>query len=181
MNQNRYSLNVYSLRVNESAPLPNGEKINGPDRARQILSVYFSEHRDDREHMIALALTNQLEILGIVKVAEGGSATTIVDPKVLFRTLMVSGACPFVLGHNHPSGHPYPSPEDLALTKRIRQCGELLNLQCLDHFIFGDGTNHVVSMAESHPSVFTPDRREKEEENNEKPEDYKKVGLPIIP
>ena len=115
MNQNRYSLNVYSLRVNETAPLPNGEKINGPDRARQILSVYFSEHRDDREHMIALALTNQLEILGIVKVAEGGSGTTIVDPKVLFRALMVSGACKFVLGHNHPSGHPYPSPEDLAL------------------------------------------------------------------
>ena len=152
----RYSLNVYSLRVNESAPLLTGEKIDRPDRARQFLSAYFSEHRDDREHIIALALTNKLEVLGIVKVAEGGASTTIVDPKVLFRTLMVSGACTFILAHNHPSGDPTPSQEDLNLTKRIGEGGDLLGLQCLDHVIFGDGTNKAISLTETEQFPFSP-------------------------
>ena len=156
MNKNRYSLNVYSIRVNESSPLLSGEKINRPDRACQILSEYFSKHRDDREHIVALALTHKLAVIGIVKVAEGGASTAHVDPKVLFRTLLTMGACKFILAHNHPSGDPTPSPEDLNLTKRIGEGGDLLGLQCLDHVIFGDGTNKVISLTETEQFSFSP-------------------------
>jgi len=156
MNQNRYSISIYSLRVREP-DLPDAqEPVNNSEIAKRFLAPYFTEVRDDRERMIALGLTNKLAILGIVKVAEGGASLTLVDPKVLFRTLLTMGACKFILAHNHPSGDPTPSQEDLALTKRIGEGGDLLGLQCLDHVIFGDGTNKIISLTDTEQFPFSP-------------------------
>ena len=157
MKQHRYSVKIYSLRVRESDDLAQEEElVSSPEIAKRFLAAYFTELRDDRERMIALGLTSKLGILGITEVGVGGSSLTLVDPKVLFRTLLVMGACKFILAHNHPSGDPSPSREDLVLTKRIGEGGDLLGLQCLDHLIFGDGTNKVISLTETEQFPFSP-------------------------
>jgi DNA repair protein RadC len=59
------------------------------------------------------------------------------------------GATRFILAHNHPSGDPTPSKEDLRLTRQLQETGKLLELECLDHLIVGDGTGAVVSLKEN--------------------------------
>jgi len=149
MNQHRYSLKIFTLKVREEKlPLPQNP-IQSSEHAKQYLLPYFIEERDDRERIIALCLSAKYRVLGIAKISEGTSTMTIVDPKVLFRTLLCMGCCAYILAHNHPSGDPTPSQEDFALTKRLREGGELLSLQCLDHLIFGDGTNVVYSFQDN--------------------------------
>src|SRR5438552_15316190 len=123
MRQQRYAVKVYNLRVRESSP-PQGQ-ITSPEDAKDILLAYFQSCRDDREHFVALALTAQNALIGIAEISTGGASGTLVDPKVLFRTLLVIGATRFVVGHNHPSGDPKPSRDDIALTGRLREAGQI--------------------------------------------------------
>ena len=141
--QQRYAIKVYSLRVMEEN-LPQG-RTDCPDDAKKILVAYFQATRDDRERFVALALDTQNQLIGIAEIANGGVSATLVDARVLFRTLLVMGAARFILSHNHPSGIPTPSGDDIALTKKLCDAAELLDLECLDHLIMGDGTWEVVS------------------------------------
>ena len=147
LKQRRYSVKVYRLLVREADSLK-GE-IDGPESAKPIVREYFNQVRDDREHFVALALTTKSQLIGIAEISTGGTATTIVDPKVLFRTLLVMGAARFILAHNHPSSDTTPSREDYLLTKNLRDAGQLLELECLDHLIIGDGNAAVYSFAEN--------------------------------
>ena len=64
---------------------------------------------------------------------------TIADPKDVFRQAVREGATGIIVCHNHPSGDPSPSPEDIAVTKRLLEAGDVLGIRVLDHVIFGDG------------------------------------------
>ena len=133
MKGTRYSVKVFSLRVQEAGP-PQGQ-VNSSEEAKQILRAYFETVRDDRERFVALALSSKNALIGIAEVSVGGASASLVDPKVLFRTLLVRGATRFILAHNHPSGDPTPSREDLTLTRQLREGGRLLELECLDHLV----------------------------------------------
>jgi DNA repair protein RadC len=69
----------------------------------------------------------------------GGIAATVVGPGDVFRAAMLACARSIVLVHNHPSGDPAPSSEDVALTGRVRRAGEILGVELLDHVVLGDG------------------------------------------
>lgn len=73
-------------------------------------------------------------------ISKGGMNTTVVDPKMIFRTVLDQGTGGLVLCHNHPSGNPKPSQQDLALTKRLMGCAQLLDISLLDHIIVGGKT-----------------------------------------
>jgi len=77
-------------------------------------------------------------LLDIVEVARGSVAGVEVHPREVFRPLIRMAAAGGVLVHNHPSGDPTPSPEDVALTRRLRQVGELLGVPIIDHVVTGD-------------------------------------------
>lgn len=107
----RYALRVVSVRVQvEEAQ---GETFSTPDSVKPILRAYFQSIRDGRERVVAVMLNCRHSLLGITEISLGGVTVSLVNPKVLFRTLLVRGATAFVLAHNHPSGDPTPSPEDL--------------------------------------------------------------------
>ena len=147
MKGTRYSVKVFSLKVSEAGP--HQARVSSPDEAKKVLRPYFHSVRDDRERFVALGLTSRNTLIGIAEISLGGATESLVDPKVLFRTLLAMGAVRFVLAHNHPSGDPTPSREDIALTQRLRDAGRLLELECLDHLIIGDGTDAVVSLSET--------------------------------
>ena len=147
MSTTRYAVRIVSLKVQETQPPQ--ESVRNSNDATRMLGSYFGHVRDDRERMIALALNRKYGVLGIVEIALGGASATMVDPKVLFRTLLTMGASAFILAHNHPSGDPTSSPEDVALTHRLIEGGKLLDVQCVDHLIFGDGTERVVSFLDT--------------------------------
>lgn len=87
------------------------------------------------ERCVALALDAKNRIVGWHLVGKGGTSSAPVEPGAVFRTLLASGAAGLVLVHNHPSGEPSPSADDVALTERLRRAGALLGVRLLDHVI----------------------------------------------
>lgn len=68
--------------------------------------------------------------------------------QVTFKAAILSNAAAVILGHNHPSGDPFPSKEDRAITTRLHQAGQLLGIAVLDHVIIGDGSQKYFSFAD---------------------------------
>lgn len=99
-----------------------------------------------QEQFLAVGFNPRNEVLGVLEVGRGGIASALVDPVVLFSGLLLMGASAFVVAHNHPTGNPEPSIQDIALTKQLKQGGELLALRMLDHLILPSGGGEVVSM-----------------------------------
>jgi DNA repair protein RadC len=78
-------------------------------------------------------------VLGEEIVSEGSLTTSIVHPREVFLPAVRESAGAMVLVHNHPSGDPRPSDEDVAVTRRLVHAAELLGIRVLDHVIVGDG------------------------------------------
>ena len=120
-------------------------------RAGGAVEVSYILHKicpqDEQEHFLLLAMDNKMQLLGWVEVGKGTGTTCPVHPRDLFRTALVLGANAVIVGHNHPSGDPEPSADDLTLTRRLVRAGKLLGIEILDHVIIGDPGRHV-SLAE---------------------------------
>jgi DNA repair protein RadC len=86
-----------------------------------------------------LCLNAKLRVLAYHEVSRGSLDTTVVHPREVFRAAMLANAAAVILVHNHPSGDPTPSPEDVTLTQRLRAAGTLLGIDVLDHLVIGDG------------------------------------------
>jgi len=87
------------------------------------------------EEMVMLCLSRSQHVIGYFKVASGGMAGVIVDPKVIFTIALKSCAHSFILMHNHPSGNTQPSTEDEKVTDKVKNAGKLLDIKLLDHII----------------------------------------------
>ena len=107
--------------------------IRGPDDV--VALVGRKLRREQREHFLVLLLNARHEVLGKETVSIGSLNASIVHPREVFKPAVVQSAASIVLVHNHPSGDPEPSEEDVSITKRLVQCGELLGIGVLDHVI----------------------------------------------
>lgn len=98
------------------------------------------------EEVWGLLMDHGHSIRGAVRLAQGGIATAALLPMDVFRPVIAAAAPAFVLGHNHPSGDPRPSREDIDMTRRLVEAGNLLGVQLLDHIVFGRGDTHASIM-----------------------------------
>ena len=101
----------------------------------------------EREVFLVLLLDGRNRLLGELRISEGTLTAALVHPREVFAPAIRLAAAAIVLIHNHPSGDPTPSPEDVALTDRLRRAGELIGIRVLDHVVVGQG--RFVSMAEA--------------------------------
>ncbi|MCS7172204.1 MAG: DNA repair protein RadC [Armatimonadetes bacterium] len=92
----------------------------------------------EQEHFCVLLLNTRHEVVGVVETARGGLNGASVCAREVFREAVRRGAHAVILAHNHPSGNPEPSPEDIRLTERLREAGALLGIAVLDHLVIGD-------------------------------------------
>ncbi len=83
-------------------------------------------------------LDSKHRVLRTTVVASGTLNSTIVHPRDVFREAMLGAAAAIVVFHNHPSGDPSPSPEDVELTRRLRAAGVLMGIEVVDHIVLGD-------------------------------------------
>ena len=90
------------------------------------------------EEFWLLLLNRANRVVKKVKISEGGISGTVVDPKKIFQICLEQHATSIILGHNHPSGTVTPSDADNKITKKIKDCGLLLDVAILDHIIVGD-------------------------------------------
>jgi DNA repair protein RadC len=91
----------------------------------------------DREEFGVLLLNTKNALIKKCPVSRGSLNASIVEPREVFKDAIAASAASMILVHNHPSGDPTPSSEDIAITKRLVKAGELLNISVLDHIILG--------------------------------------------
>jgi len=93
----------------------------------------------DREEFLVLVLDAKNAVLGFNLVSVGTLTSSLVHPREVFKPAILGNAAALILLHNHPSGDPAPSAEDLHLTRRLREVGEVFDIKVLDHIIVGAG------------------------------------------
>ena len=111
--------------------------IQSPDDVNTIIQSYLNGV--DREHFIVLLLNQKNGIIGINTVSVGNLSSSIVHPREVFKPAIVAGAASIIVAHNHPSGDPTPSSNDIYVTTRLKEAGDILGIAVLDHVIIGDG------------------------------------------
>ncbi|MBT9142148.1 MAG: hypothetical protein DDT29_00541 [Dehalococcoidia bacterium] len=92
-----------------------------------------------REHFRVVLLDSKHKVLGIEEISIGSLNTSLVHPREVFRPAIRKACASIILLHNHPSGDPTPSREDLDVTRRLSEAGRLIGIEILDHIIIGDG------------------------------------------
>lgn len=136
------SANIYSLPrfrvslVRENRAAAPSLPISTSVTAAALLAPCFKGI--DREQFVICGLDAKHRIIGLNIVSVGSLTLSIVHPREVFKPLILMNACAAICAHNHPSGDPDPSSEDRVLTARLRQAGELLGINLLDHIILGD-------------------------------------------
>lgn len=109
------------------------KEIRGPDDV--VAFVGPKLRKEQREHFLVLLLNARHEVIGKETVSIGSLNASIVHPREVFRSAIVNSAASIIAVHNHPSGDAEPSEEDVAITKRLVQAGELIGIAVLDHVI----------------------------------------------
>ena len=145
----RYRLKVATwavVREPGQAPLP--RVLSSPEATAEVVLEWFKVNDDDREHFLVLLLNAQNRLLLVHTVSLGTQSASLVHPREVFGPALREGAASILLAHNHPSGDPTPSREDLALTRQLVDAGKLLNVPVHDHLVVGSGTWRWVSLAQ---------------------------------
>ena len=128
-----------------------GEQVrNGEDVARIFHAILAAEHplEREKEHFWCLIMDAKNRIKSIELISLGSMTAAIVHPRELFRRAIIEGAGALIIGHNHPSGDATPSREDIELTKRLREAGDILGIKLLDHIVIGNNDGPYMSLAE---------------------------------
>jgi DNA repair protein RadC len=116
-------------------------QLRVPAEAAPLLAQYIGE--TDREVFAVALLTIRHRVLGLHTVSVGCLTSSLVHPREVFKPAILAGAAALLLAHNHPSGDPEPSAEDIALTRRLVSAGQLLGIEVLDHLILGESGRFV--------------------------------------
>ena len=132
-------INIVSIKmVKESSFLYQTRQILSPNDAYEMIKEQLEGL--DREQFIIACLNTKNEPINISVVSVGTLNKAIVHPREVFKTAILSNAASIMAFHNHPSGETTPSQQDIQLTNRLYEAGELLGIKLLDHLIIGDGT-----------------------------------------
>ena len=132
-------INIVSIKmVKESSFLYQTRQILSPNDAYEMIKEQLDGL--DREQFIIACLNTKNEPTNISVVSVGSLNKAIVHPREVFKTAILSNAASIMAFHNHPSGETTPSQQDIQLTKRLYEAGELLGIKLLDHLIIGDGS-----------------------------------------
>jgi len=108
-------------------------RVDGPVDVRRLLRPLLRDA--DREMFYSLALSTKNHVLEISLVSVGSLSASIVHPREVLKPAIRRSAAAIIVSHNHPSGIPTPSPEDIEFTRRLARCGELIGIRLLDHVI----------------------------------------------
>ena len=134
-------VDIVSLKVvKESSVLYETRKISNPYDAYKLVKNFLID--SDREKFIVACLDTKNQPTNIHLVSIGSLNSAIVHPREVFKVAMLSNASNIICFHNHPSGNINPSGEDENITRRLKECGEILGIGLVDHIIVGDNDKY---------------------------------------
>lgn len=142
-NLNNYNMekslisNIAEVKIKYSSKVKASErsKISCSQDANNLIRKFWDEDMEHIETMKLILLNRANKVLGVANLSTGGSTGTICDVKVVYQYAIKSNAANIILVHNHPSGNTNPSNADKAVTKKVKDAGQLFGIQLLDHLI----------------------------------------------
>lgn len=113
------------------------KKMTSPDSVVHFARTFLKLHEQTEEYLYMICTNVKLEMTSVFELSHGNVNSSIVSVREMFQKALLANAVSIFVLHNHPSGDPSPSREDVQVTKRMVEAGELLGVQVLDHIIIG--------------------------------------------
>ena len=113
-----------------------GQRYSSPSQVSDTFQFLMNE---TKEMFLTLHLDGKNRIICMDVVSIGSLNQSIVEPRSVFQTACLSNAAALILVHQHPTGDPSPSSEDISITRRLKEAGEIMGINVLDHIIVGNG------------------------------------------
>ena len=130
------------LEKDMSVNYPGMDKtMNSPEKVARFAREFLRMHEDTEEYMYMICMNTKLVMTGVFEISHGNVNSSIVGPREVFQKALLANAVSIIMLHNHPSGNPTPSREDIMVTERLVECGKLLGVDVLDHMIIA-GSNY---------------------------------------
>jgi DNA repair protein RadC len=128
-------LPLYSTRLVRETEFtyPIRFQVAEPSEVATILQDYFRDK--DREEFLIVLLDTANTVTGLSQISVGGLSSSVVEPRQIFKTAILANAAALILAHNHPSGNPEPSQEDIKITRQLAEAGEIMDIPVHDHLI----------------------------------------------
>lgn len=137
-------INVVNVRLVKEPSLYSAEPIKTPE---DVLNAVANELKQyDREVFAIINLKTNGQIINLNVCSVGTLSASLISPREVFKSSILSNAAAFIAIHNHPSGNITPSAEDKEVTERLMACGEFLDIKMLDHIIVAGETGKMLSM-----------------------------------
>lgn len=122
------------------------ESVTSSQIGYDIIRKFYGDEIEIYESFFILLLNRSNTCIGFAKISQGGCVGTVIDVKMIAKFVVDTFATGVILAHNHPSGNLSPSPQDIALTKRIKEAMNIFEVRVMDHLILGN--NSYYSMAD---------------------------------
>lgn len=120
-------------------------RINSPEDVYR--RIYPSLREQKKESFIELCLDTKNQIIKEETISVGSLNANVVHPREVFKTALAESAAHIIIVHNHPSGDPAPSREDIEITKKLVEAGKIIGIEVLDHVIIGEGRHFSMKEA----------------------------------
>ncbi|MGR3318771.1 MAG: JAB domain-containing protein [Candidatus Anammoxibacter sp.] len=130
------SVTYRKKRVPKTAHCSIGKKVTS---SRAIYELFKDIWKECSEKFYVLHMNNKNVIQSIQLVSVGSLTASIVEPREVFKAALIAGSAAIAFVHNHPSGDPKPSDEDVEITKRLKEVGSIVGIKVIDHIVIGDG------------------------------------------
>lgn len=112
-------------------------KMNSPEKIVSLAKYFLHMHEDTEEYMYMVCMNTKLEMTCVFEISHGNVNSSIVGTREVFQKALLANAVCIAMIHNHPSGDSTPSREDIEVTKRLIEAGNILGIQVIDHIIIG--------------------------------------------
>jgi DNA repair protein RadC len=139
----RYLLKTFTVQVVRDPHETDPHKMADSASVAKSARTFIPD--DLREHFGVFCLNNKNRLIAYHEVSVGSLTASLVHPREVFRPVLLAGAAAMILCHNHPSGDPAPSTEDIDITKRLKECADVFGIRLLDHVIIGNGSDMFFS------------------------------------
>jgi len=127
----------YSVKADATGqPVVMNRTLSTPAASAAALAALLQD--EPGEVFAILCLSTKHRVIAYHEVSRGTLDATLVHPREVFKAALLANAAAIIVTHNHPSGDPSPSPDDMALTRRLVDSGKLIGVEVLDHIVIGD-------------------------------------------
>ncbi len=136
-------IKVVNIRLVKEPSLYSTEPIKTPDDVLKVIAKELATY--DREVFLILNMKTNGQVININVCSVGTLNASLVSPREVFKSAVLSNAGAFICVHNHPSGNLEPSQDDRNITERLQECGRLMDIRMMDHIIVAGETGEMFS------------------------------------